>query len=390
MNKKYKLHNNIQFINIFVIILNNIVCDYYFDFNDLQSLYSSCRIENTKKLINNINLNYVSDKIMMAVNKFINITNINFKCDMEYSYLFYINNLTKLKKIKFYYHLTNYINFDNIKFDTVDMIFLQNHPDIENIFIHETSCIENINSKLICPKLKTFNIKKGLNNNINFSNSFPELYFISFKFNLSDNSFFDFTNCPILNILDLENCLINDLDKIKGLEKLNNLKILHLNSNHIDCIDRLKNLKNVTYLDLSENFITNLKPIENLDIKLLDINNNELLIDITPVQNFINLTTLDISNCNLTDIQILKNCKDLNYLKCEYNSITNISVLNYLNDLIEVSFYCNKLNSIVYLKDYNFDNIIDFDLRLNLVFDIDSFIIANKINLKYNKPIIKL
>lgn len=82
---------------------------------------------------------------------------------------------------------------------------------------------------------------------------------------------------------------IDDITKIKGLEKLRDLKVLDMNGNNISEIKGLKNLINLKRLDLSENKITEIKGLEKLEnLEELDLGGNK----ITEIKGLENRTEL--------------------------------------------------------------------------------------------------
>lgn len=68
---------------------------------------------------------------------------------------------------------------------------------------------------------------------------------------------------------------IDDINKVKGLEKLRDLKVLDMDGNDISEIKGLENLINLKKLDLSGNTITEIKGLENLiNLEELDLGGN--------------------------------------------------------------------------------------------------------------------
>jgi Leucine-rich repeat (LRR) protein len=77
--------------------------------------------------------------------------------------------------------------------------------------------------------------------------------------------------------LDLSGKEITDIDEIKELEILTEIKWLELNNNQIKEISGLEELTNLQYLRLCRNQIEEIKGLENLtNLKILDLSENPI------------------------------------------------------------------------------------------------------------------
>jgi len=121
--------------------------------------------------------------------------------------------------------------------------------------------------------------------------------------------------------LDLQNCGINDITDIEGLDSLRTLKILNLSHNKINEIKGLKNLKNLEFLRLNNNRISEIKNLKNLT----------------------NLVSLRLDNNQITEIKGLENLKNLNILWLSDNKISCIKGLEDLYKLKTLGIKSNQI-----------------------------------------------
>ncbi len=133
--------------------------------------------------------------------------------------------------------------------------------------------------------------------------------------------------------LHLQGLGIDDIDDIKGLEKMRNLEGLYLYANQIKEIKGLSSLENLRVLLLHYNQITEIKGLENLKkLEVLNILGNEI-VHIRGLENLTNLKILNLSENLITEIQGLSNLRNLEQLYLNKNRITQIDGLKKLYKL---------------------------------------------------------
>lgn len=199
-------------------------------------------------------------------------------------------------KSEFFYSLKNAPNLSEIQLSRFNKIkiaslsdFLKDElPSVTNLSLSGSSFN---NPDIIMEDLKGIELFKGLKNlTINYNNKILDISAIK--------------NCPTLEKVILTYCNINSL---KGIEELTNLKILNINNNNITALKPIENLKNLTELNLQNNAISDTssyvdtdgstKTYRNLDIlaglhtsnggKLtnLYLSGNDNIIDYSPVSS---------------------------------------------------------------------------------------------------------
>lgn len=169
--------------------------------------------------------------------------------------------------------------------------------------------------------------------------------------------------------LDLSSKEITDLDEIKGLKKLKNLKSLVLSHNkiselkYLDLFRKLKvlivghnqiqkirglgNLTKLEMLDLSFNFIHEISGLETLiNLRSLYLNNNNIK-EIKGLENLVNLRTLNLTGNNIREVKGLENLKSLTKMYLSHPRHNKPSELNKLlrkfnTDAKKYVEYCQK------------------------------------------------
>ena len=161
--------------------------------------------------------------------------------------------------------------------------------------------------------------------------------------------YYNLENLSSLLITGTEEGHIDNIDDLKGLEALINLKELDLNGNLISEIKNLEKFKNLRILDLSENYINEIKGLESLvQLEVLNLEHNNLE-EIKNLDNLTKLRVLNLSdNRDIPEIKGLRNLKSLEVLKLFNNfmineikgleGLTNLRLL----DISKVSFMIDK------------------------------------------------
>lgn len=109
------------------------------------------------------------------------------------------------------------------------------------------------------------------------------------------------------------------IHSLDGIERLTNLKSLHINCNAIKDISKISSLKNLKILQLRHNLITDISSLSNLtNLEYIDLKFNKIS-DITSLTNLTKLKYLDLSENNITDLSPLSNLTKLDYLAIASN-----------------------------------------------------------------------
>jgi len=125
----------------------------------------------------------------------------------------------------------------------------------------------------------------------------------------------------INNKLNLRNCGITDINDIKGLNSLKDLKELDLSYNQIIEIKGFENLENLEFLGLNNNRISEIKRLKNLqNLKTLFLQDNQIT-EIRGLKNLQNLHNLWLINNKITKIKGLEDLYKLNVLGLKGNPI---------------------------------------------------------------------
>jgi len=118
----------------------------------------------------------------------------------------------------------------------------------------------------------------------------------------------------------------DNISDITGLEYMQNLKYLHLESTHITDITPLQNLTNLEILLIQSDQKIDITPLQGLtNLWLLGLIGQ--ITNITPLQNLTNLEYLDVGHNEITDITPLKDLTNLKELYLDRNDITDIQPL---------------------------------------------------------------
>lgn len=165
---------------------------------------------------------------------------------------------------------------------------------------------------------------------------------------------------------------IKDLNEIKGLSKLENLKSLNLYNNELKKIEVLENLQDLEIIILDHNNISKIENINNYhNLKVLRLHGNKIE-QISGLEKYENIYELDLSENHITEIKGLSSLRNLKTLHLWANSIKEIKGLDGLLNLNEL--YLNR-NSISEIK--NLEHLIKLkllDLSCNKIDLIKSLI----------------
>ncbi len=169
------------------------------------------------------------------------------------------------------------------------------------------------------------------------------------------------------NLTDLKKIYLNynKIKSFKGLEKLKELKSLHLQGNMITKIDDLFKLKKLEFLYLNNNEILKIKGINALsNLKSLLIFDNQISV-IENLENLSNLEVLNLRNNRISEIKGLKSLSNLKRLDLSNNHISEIKGLEKLTKLEFLDLSHNEIENIKGLE--NLRRLKFLDLRNNKI-----------------------
>ena len=189
----------------------------------------------------------------------------------------------------------------------------------------------------------------------------------------SSGSLRDISPLRGLTKLELLRLSHNDIIDISPLEGLTNLKHLFISHNKIENIDAVRNLTNLESLDLARNKgskrISDITPIENLTkLKLLGLSDANVP-DISVLKNLVHLETFMSNSSKIKDISVLKNAKNLQILYLDNNQISDVSVVKDLVKLKELYLRHNNVSEIDVSK---LSKLSDFNVQGNKIKDFSS------------------
>ena len=189
----------------------------------------------------------------------------------------------------------------------------------------------------------------------------------------SSGSLRDISPLRGLTKLELLRLSHNDIIDISPLEGLTNLKHFFISHNQIENIDAVRNLTNLESLDLARNKgskrISDITPIENLTkLKLLGLSDANVP-DISVLKNLVHLETFMSNSSKIKDISVLKNAKNLQILYLDNNQISDVSVVKDLVKLKELYLRHNNVSEIDVSK---LSKLSDFNVQGNKIKDFSS------------------
>jgi hypothetical protein len=147
-------------------------------------------------------------------------------------------------------------------------------------------------------------------------------------------------------VLDLSRSIgihrFNDIDEIKGLDKLKNVNRLKLDGNFITEIKGLDHLTNLKELTLSHNKISEIKGLNNLYyLKKLNLSWNEIT-EIKGLDNLKNLEWINLYGNNIHEIKGLENLENLKYIELDISKMTDLNIVGALDAQAFVKFCREK------------------------------------------------
>lgn len=142
------------------------------------------------------------------------------------------------------------------------------------------------------------------------------------------------------------------IQKIEGIEVLQNLEVLDLNANRIYTIDELRYLTKLTTLIVGSNHILDFSPLQNLDLSFFSagLNYNN---DVQILQNLKNLKGLVLEANYITDFSFLKDLTKLERLNIKSQSVAEIDIdaIKHLENLKELYISKNRIKDFSPIKE---------------------------------------
>lgn len=145
----------------------------------------------------------------------------------------------------------------------------------------------------------------------------------------------------------------NNINSIKGIENLINLRELYLPINNIVDISELKDLTLLEKIDLRKNKIKDIRSLKKL-VKLVEVELSENSIrDVSSLRELNMLQNLMLKKNQITNVNCLKKLKNLKYLDLDNNKISRIDGRTYFNSLETLNLKNNNIK--------NLDSIVGFN-----------------------------
>ncbi|NFQ73566.1 DUF5050 domain-containing protein [Clostridium botulinum] len=251
-----------------------------------------------------------------------------------------------------------YLNLNKTEITTLEVIKKFEH--IEKLYVSGTkiSTIPNLNSLM----------------ELDLSNC-----------NLTSNNFLssNFSNLVYLNLssIKIQGNLLNEINNISILGKLEYLSIANTNVVNIDVLRSLVNLRKLditgcTKIDTQVlNHLSDVEIIGNEIVtfgdKVLEREIRELINNYSePIykRQLLSITKLELSGRGIVDLQGLESMENLTYLDLSNNEISNIDSIKKLIDLKKLVLHKNKIGSIKVIESLT--KLEELDLSNNLIGDI--------------------
>lgn len=203
--------------------------------------------------------------------------------------------------------------------------------------------------------------------------------------NLTSNSFLssNFSNLVYLNLssVKIKGNLLNEINNISILGKLEYLSIANTNVVNIDVLRSLVNLRKLditgcTKIDTQVlNHLSDVEIIGNEIVtfgdKVLEREIRELINNYSePIykRQLLSITKLELSGRGIVDLQGLESMENLIYLDLSNNEISNIDSIKKLINLKKLVLHKNKIGSIKVIESLT--KLEELDLSNNLIGDI--------------------
>lgn len=170
--------------------------------------------------------------------------------------------------------------------------------------------------------------------------------------------------------LDFSN---KNIEKIKGLEKFENLTELNLHNNKVEDVSAIKKLVKLEKLDLSNNSLKDdqIKVIGNIiSLKELNLKNNKKITSVIDMDKLTNLAMLNIEENKLNSLNGLQNLSNITELILSNNEIQKITELKELKNIKTLKIANNNISDMVDVL--NMEKLEELDLSGNEIENIIS------------------
>lgn len=177
-------------------------------------------------------------------------------------------------------------------------------------------------------------------------------------------------NIDAISKLDFSN---KNIEKIKGLEKFENLTELNLHNNKIEDISPIKKLEKLEQLDLSNNALKDdqMKVIGNITtLKELNLKNNKKITSIVDMGKLTNLTILDLDENKINTLNGLQELSNVESLNLSNNEIQSISELSQYSKIKVLKIANNNISDMTDV--INMEKLEELDLSGNEIENIIS------------------
>ena len=307
------------------------------------------RLDDVFKLFNNYKNKTLHNAFTISIpDKFTTIEDLHillkitsiFNIDSSHTFDFKLNPVVSQQNTNILFDTVQNLEQENIRLTSLlnnyeDLTIIQKHckhtgpiDDFMNARFLNLSgkllnLLDNPLAKVILEKLHCF---KNLTN-INLSNN-----------NLST------IPVEVLNIAQLQALILdnNNLENIKGIDKLVNLDFLSINDNKLNDIEGIEKLVNVHFLRLNDNKLTDIKGIDKLvNLEFLGLSGNKLS-NINSINCLTKLLELFLNNNCLANTLDFSELVNLEVLHIECNKISDIVGIQSLVKLEK--FICKENN----------------------------------------------
>lgn len=138
----------------------------------------------------------------------------------------------------------------------------------------------------------------------------------------------------------------NEINEIKNLEVLTNLKSLNLTNNKITEIKNLECLTNLVKFEIANNEITEIKNLDYLkNLEILSLSGNQIT-EIKNLECLIKLKELSLDRNKISELKNLSRLQNLEYLSLSSNRIIEIQNLTSLRNLEFLDLCKNNISKV--------------------------------------------
>ncbi|MBN2803369.1 MAG: DUF1566 domain-containing protein [Deltaproteobacteria bacterium] len=137
-----------------------------------------------------------------------------------------------------------------------------------------------------------------------------------------------------------------NIQSIRGIECIVNLKQLDLSFNNVKDINLISHLSKLETLILENNDISNISAVKDLkQIKLLNLSDNHIN-DFLPLKDLVSLTSLNLNGTELNSLSIISNLVNLTFLSIENNNVNDLNPINKMHNLVRLEASSNQIKNL--------------------------------------------